>query len=63
MIIYHSQFPSGRLKTSGFALDFQHFPRDLVNVNEWKIMFDLSIKVAELSNCVILDHVDNKQTL
>ena len=24
------------------ALDFQHFPRDLANVNEWKIMFDPS---------------------
>ena len=33
---------SGRLKTSGFALGFQHFPRDLANVNEWKIMFDPS---------------------
>ena len=32
-----------RLKTSGFALGFQHFPRDLANVNEWKIMFDPSI--------------------
>ena len=31
------------LKTSGFALGFQHFPRDLANVNEWKIMFDPSI--------------------
>ena len=30
------------LKTSGFALGFQHFPRVLVNVNEWKIMFDPS---------------------
>ena len=28
----------------GFALGFQHFPRDLGNVNEWKIMFDPSIK-------------------
>ena len=32
------------LKTSGFflgfALGFQHLPRDLANVNEWKIMFD-----------------------
>ena len=34
---------SGSVKTSGFALGFQHFPRDLANVNEWKIMFDLSI--------------------
>ena len=23
-----------------FALGFQHLPRDLANVNEWKIMFD-----------------------
>ena len=28
------------LKTSGYALGFQHYPRDLANVNEWKIMFD-----------------------
>ena len=35
---------SGRLKTSGFALGFQNFPRDLANVNEWKIMFDPSNK-------------------
>ena len=33
------------LKNSGFALGFQHFPRDLANVNEWKIMFDPSIKL------------------
>ena len=32
--------PREMLKTSGFALGFQHLPRDLVNVNEWKIMFD-----------------------
>ena len=24
-----------------FALTFQHLPRDLANVNEWEIMFDL----------------------
>ena len=30
------------LKTSGFALGFQHFPWDLANVNEWKVMFDPS---------------------
>ena len=34
---------SGSVKISGFALGFQHFPRDLANVNEWKIMFDPSI--------------------
>ena len=28
------------LKTSGYALGFQHSPRVLANVNEWKIMFD-----------------------
>ena len=32
--------PRKVLKTSGFALGFQHLPRDLANVNEWKIMFD-----------------------
>ena len=32
--------PREMLKTSGFALGFQHFPRDLMNVSEWKIMFD-----------------------
>ena len=28
------------LKSSGFALGFQHLPRDLAKVNEWKIIFD-----------------------
>ena len=28
------------LKTSGYALGFQHSRWDLANVNEWKIMFD-----------------------
>ena len=32
--------PREMLKTSGFALGFQHFPQDLANVNEWKIMSD-----------------------
>ena len=35
--------PQGELETSGYVLDFQHSPRDLANVNEWKIMFDPSI--------------------
>ena len=39
----------GKLKTSGFALGFQHFPRNLVNVNEWKIMFDPSIVIYLIS--------------
>ena len=32
--------PREMLKTSGFALGFQHLPQDLASVNEWKIMFD-----------------------
>ena len=35
------------LKTLVFALGFQHFPRNLANVNEWKIMFDPSYKIVE----------------
>ena len=27
-------------KTEGTALGFPHSPRDLANVNEWKIIFD-----------------------
>ena len=34
--------PREVLKILGFALGFQHFHRDLTNVNEWKIMFDPS---------------------
>ena len=37
-----------RLKTSGFALGFQHFSRDLANVNKWKIMFDPSNELCVL---------------
>ena len=36
--------PQEMLKTSRFALGFQHLPRDLANVNEWKIMFDPHIQ-------------------
>ena len=34
--------PREVLKTEGedLALGFQHLPRGLANVNEWKIMFD-----------------------
>ena len=32
--------PREALKISGFALGFQRLPRDLANVNEWKIVFD-----------------------
>ena len=38
--IYIRKVPREILKTSGFDLGFQHLPRDLANVNEWKIMFD-----------------------
>ena len=44
--------PLEMLKTSGFALGFQHLPQDLANVNEWKIMFDPYIeKHSLISNC------------
>ena len=33
----------GKFKTEGEARGFKNFPRDLANVNEWKIMFDPSI--------------------
>ena len=33
----------GSVEISGFALGFQHFPCDLANVNEWKVMLDLTI--------------------
>ena len=38
--------PREMLKTSGFALGLQHLPRDLANVNEWKIMFDPYIQLS-----------------
>ena len=38
--------PREMLKTSGFALGFQHLSRVLANVNEWKIMFDPYISWA-----------------
>ena len=48
----------GEVETSGFALGFQHFPRDLSNVNEWKIMFDPSIITPPLFLVVsIITHV------
>ena len=42
----HLQGPSGRLKTLGYTFGFQHFPLELANVNEWKIMFDPSITIT-----------------
>ena len=45
------------LKTSGFAFGFQHFPLDLENVNEWKTMFDPSIRQhAENTSTKNLDY-------
>ena len=32
--------PRETLKPLGLTLGFQHLPRDLQNVNEWKIMYD-----------------------
>ena len=43
--------PRGILKTSGFALGFQHLPRDLANVNEWKIRFDPYIAKYYINIC------------
>ena len=40
------QVPWEVLKTAGFGLGFQHLPRDLANVNAWKIMFDPYITVT-----------------
>ena len=34
------------LTVNGVALGFQHSPRNLANVYEWKIMFDLYIEKA-----------------
>ena len=43
--------PREMLKTLGFALGLQHLPRDLANVNEWKIMFDPYRKVQTYMHC------------
>ena len=37
---YIRQVPRKVLKTSACGLGFQHLPRDLMNVNTWKTMFD-----------------------
>ena len=46
--------PRKWLKTSGFALGFQRFPRDLADVNEWKIMFDPSIERLSYKHRIVL---------
>ena len=51
--------PRGLLKTSGYALGFQHSPRDLANVNEWKIMFDpYNIMCSEMYTQILLCKID-----
>ena len=37
------------MKTSGCAFGFQHFPRDLANVNEYKNMFDPHIQLSSVA--------------
>ena len=49
--------PRKVLKTSGFALGFQHLPRYLTNVNEWKIMFDPYIIKTFLAEAKIITSV------
>ena len=44
--------PREMLKTSCFALGFQHLPRDLANVNECKIMFDPYITYYSTTCCI-----------
>ena len=50
------KIPREMLKTSGFALCFQHLSRDLANVNEWKIMFDPYTEVEYCSLCSMLEN-------
>ena len=44
--------PREMLKTLGFALGFQHLPRDLANVDELKIMFDPYIVSSDALHCL-----------
>ena len=48
--------PREMLKTEGFALGFQHLPRDIANVNEWKIMFDLYIEAPGKNPLDVYQH-------
>ena len=41
-VVYRCVKKKTMRKGTFFALGIQHFPRDLANVNEWKIMFDPS---------------------
>ena len=47
---YIHKVPRERLKTSGFALSFQHLPLDLVNVDEWKPVFDPCKKNGDVTS-------------
>ena len=37
----------GKFENLGLRPQFQHFPRDLANNNEWKIMYDPSIETLK----------------
>ena len=50
------------LKTEGVARGFQHSPRDLANVNEWKIIFDPYNKF-EILQIVSLISKDQKKNI
>ena len=48
------QVPWEVLKTAASGLGFQHLPRDLANVNEWKHMFDLyNVEYDDRTECII----------
>ena len=53
------QVPREVLKTAAAGLGFQHLPRDLANVNAWKIMFD---PYNEVTNVVSLVNKGGKYT-
>ena len=54
------QVPWEVLKTAAFGLGFQHLPRDLANVNEWKTMFDPYIASSFMFH---LEHVIKRKRL
>ena len=54
--IYIRKVPREVFKTEGEARGFQHFPRDLANVNEWKIMFDPSITGSRVVKSKLPEH-------
>ena len=52
------QGPEGNVENRGRSPRFSTFPRDLLNVNEWKIMFDPSIlaeaRIERMSGPVVI---------